>query len=101
MEYGLTVTDAHSKYRWFARLQTKDQAAQAIINIVRNAQTQLGCKVKRLYADGGTEFVNQTLKALLRARRASSCTIRRRGRSSSTAWRRTRCARSKDATRTP
>jgi hypothetical protein len=63
VEYGLTVTDAYSKWRWFSALQKKDQAAQAIINIVRNAQTQLVCKVKRLYADGGTEFVNQVVKA--------------------------------------
>ena len=68
LEYGLTVTDAFTSYRWFKNLDSKDQAASAVINIVLNAQTQLGCKVKRLYADGGTEFVNRTLKADLTAR---------------------------------
>ena len=29
----------------------------------RMSQNQLNCRVKRLYADGGTEFINQTLKS--------------------------------------
>jgi transposase InsO family protein len=68
LEYGLTVTDAFTSYRWFKSLDSKDQAADAVITIVLNAQTQLGCKVKRLYADGGTEFVNRTLRSHLTAR---------------------------------
>jgi hypothetical protein len=63
VEYGLTVTDPFTKWRWFHALHSKDGVPQAVIDIVRNAQTQLGCKVKRLYADGGTEFVNQVVKA--------------------------------------
>jgi hypothetical protein len=62
LEYGLTVTDPFTQWRWFASLQSKDQAAKEVVAIVRNAQTQLGCKVKRLYADGGTEFINKTLR---------------------------------------
>jgi hypothetical protein len=68
LEYGLIVTDAFTSYRWFTRLDTKDQATDAVIDIVMNAQTQLGCKVKRLCADGGTEFVNKALKSNLTAR---------------------------------
>ena len=63
LEYGLVVTDPHAQCKWFSRLTSKDQGADAVIGIVRQAQTQCGCKVKRLYADGGTEFINQTLKA--------------------------------------
>jgi hypothetical protein len=63
LEYGLAVIDPHSEWRWCVVLSTKDEAAKEVIGIIRNAQTQLGCKVKRLYADGGTEFINQTLKA--------------------------------------
>lgn len=66
LEYGLIVTDPHSEYKWFARLHTKDEGAEHVMNIVRNAQTQHGGKVKRLYADGGTEFINHTLKAFCR-----------------------------------
>ena len=29
---------------------------------MRAAQTQFSCRVKRLYADGGSEFINQTLQ---------------------------------------
>ena len=65
LEYGLTITDAFTSYRWFEKLDTKDQAADVVIRIVQNSQTQFGCKVKRLYADGGTEFVNKTLKSNL------------------------------------
>jgi transposase InsO family protein len=67
VEHGLTVTDPFTKWRWFNRLTTKDQVAPAVKAIVRQAQTQLGCKVKRLYADGGTEFVNQPLKSFCEA----------------------------------
>jgi len=62
LEYGLVVKDPYSGYRWQTSLKSKDEGAQQVINVVRNAQTQLRCKVKRLYADGGTEFINATLK---------------------------------------
>lgn len=62
LEYVLVVVDPHSGYRWDARLATKDEAAAKIVEIIGNAQTQLECKVKRLYADGGTEFVNYAVK---------------------------------------
>ena len=62
MEYGLTVTDPFTQWRWFSRMFSKDQAAKCVIGIVRHAQTQLNCKVKRLHADGGTKFVNRTLQ---------------------------------------
>ena len=61
MEYGLHVIDPYARHRWFARLMSKDQIAPTVLQIVRNAQTQFNCKVRRLYGDGGSEFVNQTL----------------------------------------
>jgi len=63
MEYGLTIKDAYSGYRWFRRLDTKDEAAPRTIDIIQNVQTQTEHKVKRIYADGGTEFINQTIRA--------------------------------------
>jgi hypothetical protein len=65
-EYGLTITEGFAKWRWFSRHTNKDDVPAAIVNIIRNAQTQMGCKVKRLHADGGTEFVNHTLKSFCR-----------------------------------
>ena len=66
VEYGLTVTEGFAKWRWFSRQTSKEDIPAVIVNIIRNAQTQMGCKVKRLHADGGTEFVNQTLKSFCR-----------------------------------
>ena len=66
LEYGLTVTDGYTQFRWFAKLASKDLVARAVIDIVRHARTQLDCRVKRLHADGGTEFINETLKSFCR-----------------------------------
>ena len=63
VEYGLSVMDPYTEWRWHCNLDRKDEVADAVIKIVRHAQTQFDCKVKRLYADGGTEFINQTIKA--------------------------------------
>jgi hypothetical protein len=62
VEYGLTVYDALSKHEWFSRLTSKDEAAEFIIASIRHAQTQYGCKVKRVFADGGSEIINRTVK---------------------------------------
>ena len=62
VEYGLTVSCPYTTHRWTPRLGSKDEAAEAAISIVRMAQTQFECKVKRLYADGGGEFLNHTMQ---------------------------------------
>lgn len=63
VEYGLVMKDMYSGYMWHAQLHSKDEVADHVANLVRQAETQFGCTVKRLYADGGTEFINQKLKA--------------------------------------
>ena len=63
VEYGLTVIDPYTEWRWHTNIDRKDEIAAEVIKIVRHAQTQFDCKVKRLYADGGTEFINHTLKS--------------------------------------
>jgi len=60
--YGLTVSCPHTTFRFTSCVGSKDQVAQAVIDWIRMAQTQFKCTVKRLYTDGGTEFINQTLK---------------------------------------
>jgi transposase InsO family protein len=62
-EYGLLMKDMCSAHVWHARLQSKEQVAERVLLFVSQAETQFGCSVKRLYTDGGTEFINQTLKA--------------------------------------
>jgi hypothetical protein len=63
VEYGLTAKCLFSDYWWHGRFQSKDQIAPAITALVQQIETQYGQVVKRLYTDGGTEFINQTLKA--------------------------------------
>lgn len=63
LEYGLVVKCLYSGYVWHGRLFTKDQVATAVVDLVRLVEVQFGHVVKRLYSDGGTEFVNQTLKS--------------------------------------
>ena len=62
VEYGLTISCPFSNFRWSGRLSRKSDGAQVVITIINNAQKQFDCKVKRLHTDGGTEFVNRTLK---------------------------------------
>jgi len=62
IEYGLTLSCPHTTARFTTRVSSKDQMPQAVIGIIRQVQTQMGCNVKRLYADGGSEFINQTIK---------------------------------------
>jgi hypothetical protein len=61
LEYGVTVTDPFTQCRWFEAFDTKDQVAAGVADIITNARTRLECKVKRIHADGGSEFVNATL----------------------------------------
>src|SRR6185312_8993956 len=63
VEYGLAMKDMYSGNVWHAQLRSKDEVADAVIELIRRTETQFGCVVKRLYADGGTEFINQKLKA--------------------------------------
>jgi hypothetical protein len=58
VEYGLTISDSHSGAWFFQRLLSKGEGPLAVLDLIRQMQTQGGWKVKRLYADGGGEFVN-------------------------------------------
>ena len=62
-EYGLVVKDMYSGYSWHDRFVSKDEVADGIIKLILRTETQFGCRVKRIYSDGGTEFINQKLKA--------------------------------------
>lgn len=63
VEYGLVVKDMYTGQVWHAQLQSKDAVPDAVIELIRRAETQLGIVVKRIYADGGTEFINQKLRS--------------------------------------
>jgi transposase InsO family protein len=61
-EYGVVIKDMYSDTILHERLVTKDLIANSVKKQIRQIETQFGCVVKRVYADGGTEFINQTLK---------------------------------------
>jgi hypothetical protein len=63
VQYGLTMIDIFSREAWFARLMSKDLVAAAVIKIIRQSERQSGRVVKRLVTDGGSEFINVTIKA--------------------------------------
>ena len=62
VDTGLVVRDPFTSFTWVDCPGTKDEAAHLAIAIVKIAQKQFNCKVKRIYTDGGTEFINKTLK---------------------------------------
>ena len=62
VEYGLAVKCMYTAHAWHGRFQSKDLIASAVVSVVQMIETQYGHVVKRIYADGGTEFINRTLK---------------------------------------
>lgn len=66
VEYGLAINDPYSAGKWFAHALTKDLLPQKAIDAIINLQTQTGKKVKRIHCDGGSEFINATLKEFCR-----------------------------------
>ena len=60
--YGLNIIDPYSGARFKQHLATKDLIARAVIDVVKLIQRQSAWKVKRMYSDGGGEFVNGVLK---------------------------------------
>jgi hypothetical protein len=66
LEYGLTATMGRMQWRWFAHASKKDEIPQLVIDIIKNAKTKLGCRIVRIYTDGGSEFINSVVKNFCR-----------------------------------
>ena len=60
--YGVNIIDPFTGARFKQHLATKDLIARAVIEIIKLIQRQSDWKVKRLFTDGGTEFVNGAMK---------------------------------------
>lgn len=65
----MVVLDDHTRYSAVKVLQTKGQIAQALLDILKNWETQTGYKLKKLRTDDGTEF-RGVLTAALKERGA-------------------------------
>ena len=57
-EYGVTMSDAHGDYKWFDAALRKSEIPAMVLNMLRHARTQLECRIKHVYVDGGGEFIN-------------------------------------------
>lgn len=62
-QYAVVITEPYSGALWCTRIMSKDKAAAVVIASIAGTNTATGNKVKLLYTDGGTEFINQTLKS--------------------------------------
>jgi hypothetical protein len=60
--YGVTLTDPYSGLTSSLTSMTKESIPDSIIEYFTMIQRQTNKKLKRIYCDGGTEFINQTLK---------------------------------------
>jgi len=61
--YGITIKDTFSGEGSYVLVHSKDRVAQAVIDLFVRLQTQWGLTIKRINMDGGSEFVNETLKS--------------------------------------
>ena len=60
--YALVLVDDYSRYTWVRLLETKDEAAQEIIDLVRVLDRIPNAKVRFPRSDNGTEFRNSLLE---------------------------------------
>ena len=62
LEYGIPLSDPYSGWRYHNWATSKDEIADGVIASIEHAKRQFNRNIKRLYTDGGTEFINRTLK---------------------------------------
>lgn len=62
IQYWLIIVDAYSETRWSYVLDSKGEITPEVIATLRQCETMTGRRVKRVHSDGGSEFINQTLK---------------------------------------
>jgi len=60
--YGVNIVDPFSGARFKQHLASKDLIPRAVIEVIRLIQRQTDWKIKRMYSDGGSEFVNGMMK---------------------------------------
>ena len=54
VQYGILMMDTYSKEGWTARVSSKDK----VIAILKEMGRHCDAPVKRIYSDGGSEFIN-------------------------------------------
>ena len=67
--YALVMVDDYSRYTWVKFLETKDEAAQEIIDLIKVLDKAPNSEVTFLRSDNGTEFRNSLLEGFCKDER--------------------------------
>ncbi|GJW06274.1 retrovirus-related pol polyprotein from transposon TNT 1-94 [Tanacetum coccineum] len=62
--YYVIFVDDYSRFTWFYPLKTKSGFYTVLSAFIKLVQTQLSRKIKVFQSDGGTEFVNHTVRKI-------------------------------------
>ncbi|GJV61904.1 retrovirus-related pol polyprotein from transposon TNT 1-94 [Tanacetum coccineum] len=62
--YYVIFVDDHSRFTWFYPLKTKNGFYSVLQAFIKLVQTQFSTKIKVFQSDGGTEFVNHTVRKI-------------------------------------
>lgn len=62
--YAIFIDD-YSRFTWFYPMKAKSDFSKVLATFVALVQTQFSCKIKIFQSDGGTEFTNNHVQALL------------------------------------
>ncbi|KAI3700123.1 hypothetical protein L2E82_44740 [Cichorium intybus] len=65
-KYILVIVDDYSRFTWVLFLRNKSDAAEEIINFIKNIEVMFNKIVRTVYSDNGSEFKNQTLDGFLK-----------------------------------
>jgi hypothetical protein len=61
-EYGVTIIDPYSDHLSSFTTSHKDKIPDGVMEQLTSVQRQTGKRIKRIYCDGGTEFINRMFK---------------------------------------
>src|SRR5680860_64366 len=65
ISYGVTIKDVYSGEGSYVSVRSKDHVAHAVIDELVRLQTQWNLKIRQINTDGGSKFVNSTMKSWL------------------------------------
>ena len=64
-QYGVSMVDTYTGSGWHSRVQTKDLVAQKVIATLREIEREGDGRIRLIFSDGGSEFINHTVRAHL------------------------------------
>ena len=71
--YTLVIVDEYSRFTWVFFLKAKSEAAEEIINFIKQVEVLHRRPVRQLRSDNGTEFKNSTLNSFCIDKGISQC----------------------------